>query len=46
MVSYAHLQTKLDLVVAVLGLPRLLPKIWTVSSILEAFIFKLHSSVF
>lgn len=44
--SYAHLQTQLDPVVAALGLQGLLPMTWTVSFTLEAFIIRLHSSVF
>lgn len=44
--AYAHLQTQLDPVVAVLGLQCLLPTIQTDSYIMEAFIFKLHISVF
>lgn len=46
LISYAHLQTQLDPMVAMLGLQCLLPTVWTVSFILEAFIFKHHGSVF
>lgn len=46
LISYLHLQTQLDAVVPLLCLQCSLPVIWAASFILEAFIFKLHSSVF
>lgn len=46
LISYSHLQTQLDTVVPLLCLQCSSQMIWAASFILEAFIFKLHSSVF
>lgn len=46
LISYSHLQTQPDAVVPFPCLQCSLPVIWAASCILEAFIFKLHSSVF
>lgn len=46
LISCSHLQTQLDAVVPLLCLQCSLPVIWAARFILEAFIFKLYSSVF
>lgn len=45
-IGCSHLQTQLEAVVPLLCLPCSLPMIWTASFVLEALIFRLHSSVF